>query len=481
MKPLHKLNYCHSYAKLGPALSSFVDPTPITTPYLIHANSDLATRLGIDLGDKEELAQLLSGKRTLPQWKPLAMKYTGHQFGQYNPDLGDGRGLLLAEFIDDSEQKWDMHLKGSGQTPFSRMGDGRAVIRSSVREYLISAAMTGLGIETTQALALVGSQTPVRREELERAATLLRIAPTHIRFGHFEYLFYSGQQHLIQPLMDHVINWHFPKLKGRKDRFKLFLSEVVKRTAKMIAGWQAYGFYHGVMNTDNMSILGQTFDYGPYAFIEQYQPNFVGNHTDYEGRYAFNRQPGIAHWNLSALGYALSSVLEKDDIEVVLASYVDEVQAQYTGLMRERFGLISSKEGDSDELNHVLVLMEKLKLDYNHSFRRLSELTYREWFSEPSFQDPEWQLWMKQYQHRLELDYSDEAERIKAMCSINPKYILRTHLTQEVIDEMESGRFDIVDSWMKVLANPFVSHQVPSHWSKPARDGGVNICLSCSS
>lgn len=481
MKPLDQLTYCFSYAELGPAFSTKVEPIPLSSPYLIHSNLPLAQTLGIDLGEPDVLAKLLSGNTLLAQWRPIAMKYTGHQFGQYNPDLGDGRGLLLAEFVDPWGQKWDLHLKGSGQTPFSRMGDGRAVIRSSVREYLVSAAMQGLGIETTQALALIGSNTRVEREETERAASLLRVAPTHIRFGHFEYLFYSGQQQLIQPLLEHLIKWHFPGLEKSQDKYGDFLKEVVNRTATMIAHWQAYGFYHGVMNTDNMSILGQTFDYGPFAFMEAYQPSLVANHTDYEGRYAFERQPGVGHWNLSALGYALSSVIKRDDIETILASYVQKIQNAYTSLMRERTGLISHVNKDSELVNRMLVLMEKLKLDYHYSLRRLSELSYRDWYQEPIFQDPEWQQWMRSYQNRLELDYHNEPLRIQAMCKVNPKYILRTHLAQAVIEQVELGNFDTLNLWMKVLANPFIEHPVPSHWTRPSSEGDANPCLSCSS
>ncbi|GEA59462.1 protein adenylyltransferase SelO [Vibrio comitans] len=486
MKRLDQLDYCHTYADLGASLSSRVNPTPLDDPYLIHANHRLAKTLGIDIesvGD-EILTQLLSGQGILDSWSPIAMKYTGHQFGQYNPDLGDGRGLLLTEFVDDKGEKWDFHLKGSGQTPYSRGADGRAVIRSSVREYLISAAMDGLGIPTTCALALSGAKTPIQREEIESAATLLRIAPSHVRFGHFEYLFYSGQPAELKALADYIIHWHMPDLEDSHDKYAAFFQEVTKRTASMIAHWQAYGFCHGVMNTDNMSILGLTFDYGPFAFLDTYLSKHICNHSDYSGRYAFHQQPGIGQWNLSALGYALSSLIDSKQIETSLQGYAPQIQAQYRRLMRARFGLQSKHENDPELINSCLELMEKLGLDFHYTLRVLSETSPNDWAEttlDSTLNKPEFITWLAGYKKRVLLDYSNDQERQTLMQRVNPKYILRTHLAQEAIEQVENGEFDILETWLKVLANPFVEHACPSHWSLPPRNDQKGICLSCSS
>ncbi|MDN3715737.1 YdiU family protein [Vibrio breoganii] len=486
MKSLDQLDYCHTYADLGSSLSSRVNPTPLSDPYLIHTNQRLAKQLGIDIesvGD-EILTQLMSGQGILESWSPIAMKYTGHQFGQYNPDLGDGRGLLLTEFINDDGEKWDFHLKGSGQTPYSRGADGRAVIRSSVREYLISAAMDGLSIPTTQALAISGASTPVRREEIESAATLLRIAPSHVRFGHFEYLFYSGQHSEIKALADYIILWHMPELKDSEDKYAAFFQQVTKRTASMIAHWQAYGFCHGVMNTDNMSILGLTFDYGPFAFLDTYLSKHICNHSDYSGRYAFHQQPGIGQWNLSALGYALSSLIDSKQIEASLQEYASHIQAEYRRLMRARFGLDSEHENDPELINSCLELMEKLGLDFHFTLRVLSETGPDNWTDtelNSTLNKPEFIAWLREYQQRIALDYSNDQERQNAMQGVNPKYILRTHLAQEAIEKVENGEFEILETWLTVLANPFIDHACPSHWSLPPSNDQKGICLSCSS
>ncbi|GEA52203.1 UPF0061 protein [Vibrio inusitatus NBRC 102082] len=486
MKSLDQLNYHHTYADLGSSLSSRVDPTPLHAPYLIHTNHRLATKLGIDIksADNEVLTQLLSGQGILDSWSPIAMKYTGHQFGQYNPDLGDGRGLLLTEFVDDTGNKWDLHLKGSGQTPYSRGADGRAVIRSSVREYLVSAAMDGLGIPTTQALALSGAKTPVQRENIESAATLLRVAPSHVRFGHFEYLFYSGQHTEIQALADYIIHWHMPELEDLNDKYAAFFQQVTKSTATMIAHWQVYGFCHGVMNTDNMSILGLTFDYGPFAFLDTYLSKHICNHSDYSGRYAFHQQPGIGQWNLSALGYALSSLIDSKQIEASLQAYSSHIQAEYRRLMRARFGFTTERENDPELINSCLDLMEKLGLDFHFTLRILSETGPNNWSDAElnnSLNKPEFTTWLRDYEKRILLDYQNDHERQKAMQGVNPKYILRTHLAQETIQQVENGQFDILDTWLAVLANPFIEHSCPSHWSLPPRSDQKGICLSCSS
>jgi uncharacterized protein YdiU (UPF0061 family) len=248
------------------------------------------------------------------------MTYSGHQFGQYNPQLGDGRGLLLGEVINRKGERWDVHLKGAGRTPYSRFGDGRAVLRSSIREYLCSEAIHALGIPTTRALCIIGSKEPVQRETRETAATLVRIADSHIRFGHFEWIFHNKPTHL-KDFADYVINRHYPDCATADKPYAALLNAIVNRTATLMAQWQLVGFAHGVMNTDNFSITGCTFDYGPYGFLDVYKPSFVCNHSDNTGRYAWNQQPSIGLWNLNALAYALSPLIDKEDIMSALQRY----------------------------------------------------------------------------------------------------------------------------------------------------------------
>ncbi|NVP03424.1 YdiU family protein, partial [Photobacterium damselae subsp. damselae] len=283
MKRLDQLVFNNTFRQLPDVFGQAVTPIGLDNAFLVSANPEVAALL--DLNPEElytpSFVRIFSGNQQLAQFNPIAMKYTGHQFGQYNPDLGDGRGLLLGEVVTDRGQKWDLHLKGSGKTPYSRMGDGRAVLRSSIREYLASAAMSGLGIPTTHALAIIGSETPVYREQQEYGATLVRVAESHIRFGHFEYLFFTRQYPALKRLMDYVIDHHYLDLKQQGNPYQALFYRICETTAEMIAAWQAVGFAHGVMNTDNMSILGLTFDYGPYAFLDDYIPNFICNHSDY--------------------------------------------------------------------------------------------------------------------------------------------------------------------------------------------------------
>ncbi len=313
MRTLEGLRFDNTYARLPDAFSARLAPTPFTShPYLVSFNPDAASL--IDLDPKEvqrpEFVQYFSGARMLAGAEPLAMLYAGHQFGHYVPQLGDGRAILLGEVRNDRGEKWDLHLKGAGQTPFSRHGDGRAVLRSSIREYLGGEAMQGLGIPTTRALCLVGSEDEVLREEgVESGAMLVRLAPSHVRFGSFEVFAHRRQMAHLKQLADYVIENHFSHLQGASDGYFSFFREVVQKTAELVAKWQAVGFAHGVLNTDNMSILGLTLDYGPFGFLDDYDAGLICNHSDRGGRYAFHRQPNIANWNLHALGEALLSLI----------------------------------------------------------------------------------------------------------------------------------------------------------------------------
>lgn len=309
------VNFTHRFSDLPSAFFTYVTPQPLDNTRWVVWNGELAKQFGLPESANEELLNVFAGQNEFASFAPLAMKYAGHQFGVYNPDLGDGRGLLLAEMQHQNGTWFDIHLKGAGLTPYSRMGDGRAVLRSTIREYLCSEAMAGLGIPTTRALGMMDSDTPVYREKMEYGALLIRIAETHIRFGHFEHFFYTNQLSEQKYLADKVIEWYFPDCLEVEKPYAAMFETIVEKTSVMIAYWQAYGFAHGVMNTDNMSILGQTFDYGPFGFLDDYDPNYICNHSDYQGRYAFEQQPRIALWNLSALAHSLSALVQREELE----------------------------------------------------------------------------------------------------------------------------------------------------------------------
>lgn len=345
MKSLDDLDFDNRFARLGDAFSTEVLPDPIAEPRLVVASPAALALLDLpaETSDEALFAELFGGHKLWSEAEPRAMVYSGHQFGSYNPRLGDGRGLLLGEVINQAGEHWDLHLKGAGQTPYSRMGDGRAVLRSSIREFLASEALPALGIPSSRALCVIGSSTPVWREKKESAATLLRLAPSHVRFGHFEYFYYTRQHDQLKQLAAFVLEHHFADCNAAERPYAAMFRQVVERNAELIARWQAYGFCHGVMNTDNMSILGITFDYGPYAFLDDFDANHICNHSDDAGRYSFSNQVPIAHWNLAALAQALTPLVEVDELRASLDLFLPLYQAHYLDLMRRRWAWASPR------------------------------------------------------------------------------------------------------------------------------------------
>ncbi|KAA0454055.1 MAG: YdiU family protein, partial [Candidatus Thioglobus sp.] len=354
-----------NFASLGDDFFSPIETQTLKNAFLIHKNQALYQKLEIGLDDKT-LLKVASGTAKFQNSQPIASIYAGHQFGYFVPQLGDGRSCLIGQ-----ANGHELSLKGAGQTPFSRGADGRCVLRSSIREYLASIAMHGLGIPTTEALTLVGSQSEVYRENIEFGAIVMRTAPSHIRFGNFELFASRGQIVQVKKLADFVIRHYYPQCLG-KNKYSDFLVLVIKRTAKMIATWQAQGFEHGVMNTDNMSILGLTIDYGPFGFLEKYDPKFICNHSDHEGRYAFDQQPGVALWNLSRLADALNSLISDQQIKAALAQYQGYLVRYYSNLMRTKFGLFTKDENDNQLIGDFLNILYKHKKDYTNSIRGLS-------------------------------------------------------------------------------------------------------------
>ncbi|MEI8595709.1 protein adenylyltransferase SelO [Photobacterium sp. Hal280] len=489
MRKLTELIFNNTYSELPSVFGTRVIPQPLDNPYLVSVNPAVCDMLELDPAEAQTpfFAELFTGNEALNGLDPLAMKYTGHQFGQYNPDLGDGRGLLMGEVITSKGKKWDIHLKGSGQTPYSRMGDGRAVLRSSIREYLASAAMKGLGIRTTHALAVLASDTPVYREKVEPGATLIRVAESHLRFGHFEYLFYTQQHAELKLLADYLIRHHFSDLLSHATPYAAMFQRIVDLTATLIADWQAVGFAHGVMNTDNMSVLGLTFDYGPYGFLDDYQPGYICNHSDYSGRYAFNQQPSIALWNLSALGYAFTPLLDKEEIDTALHSYQSRLQQEYSIRMRNKLGIVERHEEDSALFSEMFELLANQAIDYTLFFRTLTgipadKLTDSSHLFSDLVNDPvPLQAWLNTYAKRLAREQSNDAERLALMRLHNPKYILRNYLAQQAIEQAERGDYAMVENLLDVLASPYDEHPGCEHLAVKPPQWGKALEISCSS
>ena len=486
MKSLTDLTFDNRFARLGDAFSTPVLPEPIDAPRLVVASAQAMALLDLDPAQAAEpvFAELFGGHKLWSEAEPRAMVYSGHQFGGYSPRLGDGRGLLLGEVRNAAGQHWDLHLKGAGQTPYSRSGDGRAVLRSSIREFLASEYLHALGIPSSRALCVVGSSTPVWRERQESAAMVLRLAPSHIRFGHFEYFYYSKQPEQLKELVEHVLACHFPECREQEQPYLALFRTVVERNAELIAHWQAYGFCHGVMNSDNMSILGITFDFGPYAFLDDFDAQHICNHSDDSGRYSFSNQVPIAHWNLSALAQALTPFIEVDALRETLGLFLPLYQAHYLDLMRRRLGLTRAGEHDQTLIERLLQLMQGSAVDYHLFFRRLGEqapaqavASLRDDFVDLAGFDQ----WASDYCARAAEGDDDQDARRTRMHAVNPLYVLRNYLAQQAIEAAEQGDYGPVRELHQVLSQPFEAQAGMARYAERPPQWGKHLEISCSS
>ena len=501
-----KLN---SFAALGSVFYTRLPTTPLNQPELLHVDAQGAALLGLSERAVRDPAFLdvVSGTTALPGGDTLAAVYSGHQFGHWAGQLGDGRAHLLGE-LSGPGGNWELQLKGAGMTPYSRMGDGRAVLRSSVREYLASIAMQGLGIPTTRVLSLVSAKNPVMRETVESAAVVARMAPSFIRFGSFQHWAALQQPEHLRQLADYVIARFYPECLSTHNPYVALLESVVVRTAKLMAGWQVVGFCHGVMNTDNMSILGLTLDYGPYGFMDGFDANHICNHTDTNGRYAWHAQPSVAHWNLYQLANSLHTIVPDAD---ALRAALDQFEPVFLDAMQNRMmdklGLSDWQEGDETLIDDLWSLMQASHVDFTLTFRQLAyapglhdiaqsgatqqqietdlghtvSATLRPFIDLFVDRDAA-EKWLQRYRQRVSISRSDpHFNRIQTMLSANPLYILRNHLAQQAIDAAQQGDASEIDQLVKVLRNPFVAHAgmeayaaLPPAWAR-------HIEVSCSS
>jgi uncharacterized protein YdiU (UPF0061 family) len=469
---------------LGPAFSTALPPQPLPAAHWVARSDKLAAELGLGgwLASDEALA-VLSGNTPAAGSMPLASVYSGHQFGVWAGQLGDGRALLLGE-IQSPAGPMELQLKGSGLTPYSRMGDGRAVLRSSIREFLCSEAMASLGIPTTRALAVIGSPLPVRRETIETAAVVTRVAPSFIRFGHFEHFTHTARDlGAARELLHAVIVRHYPELEAAAQPAAALLEAATVRTAKLLAQWQAVGFMHGVMNTDNMSILGLTIDYGPFGFMDAYVPMHICNHSDEQGRYAFARQPSVALWNLHALAQALLPLIDGEPeaaSEIALAAlqpYRSVFPQSMLDAMRAKLGLASAEEDDQALIDDLLRLMAADRCDYTITFRALATDSARDHFVDREAFD----AWALRYGERLARENSLAAERHARMNALNPKFVLRNHLAQNAIEAAQQGEFGETARLLKVLEHPFDEQPEHAAYADFPPPGADAIEVSCSS
>ena len=486
--PSLSLPWQKGFAALGSDFYTELRPTPLPSPHWVGTSHSAARLLGLPEGwhQSEEALQALTGNQVLAGSTPLASVYSGHQFGVWAGQLGDGRAILLGELAGGHE----IQLKGAGRTPYSRMGDGRAVLRSSIREFLCSEAMHGLGIPTSRALCITGSPGLVRREELETAAVVTRVAPSFVRFGHFEHFAANDQEEQLRTLADYVIDRYYPECRSPEatspwggNPYAALLHSVSERTAQLMAQWQAVGFCHGVMNTDNMSILGLTLDYGPFQFLDAFVPGHICNHSDHHGRYAYNRQPNIAYWNLFCLAQALLPLIEDQDTALAaLESYKTVFPDAFMAQMHKKLGLTQAQESSEALVEPLLQLLAQNAVDYTIFWRRLSHAVaegqfepVRDLFADRAAFD----AWLLSYSELLALE--DKALAADLMLNSNPKFVLRNHLGEQAIRAAKGGDFSELATLQRLLERPFDEHPGHEAYADFPPDWASSISISCSS
>ncbi len=497
------LTWTHRLTQLGPSFFTRLQPTPVASPRWAACNQSLRQALNWPetLFDDDHLPAF-AGNALLTGSDPLATVYSGHQFGQWAGQLGDGRALWLGEAAS-SQGPQEIQLKGAGRTPYSRGGDGRAVLRSSIREYLCSEAMHGLGIPTTRALCLVASPEPVWRETRESAAVVTRVAPSFLRFGHFEHFSSQGQTDALKALADHAIAHHLPECLSRQSRWQgnvyaALLDEVQDRTAKLLAQWQAVGFCHGVMNTDNMSLLGLTIDYGPFQFMDGFDPGHICNHSDHQGRYAYGRQPNVAYWNLYCLAQALAPLINDEALTLQVLEGYKSLFPRYLGdAMRAKLGLTGAlapeteREADWTLVEDLMQIMATEQVDFTLFWRQLSHAVQDQssaaavqpegWhrITDQVLDRPRLHQWLERYTARA--GQPQFAAMAQTMLQTNPKFVLRNHLAEIAIRQAKQGDFSEIETLHHLLQSPFDEHPGAEAYAAVPPDWASQLEISCSS
>ena len=480
------LSWSQRFSNLGEVFTETLEPAPLPQPYWVGHSNSLADRLGLPSGwtESSELLDAFTGNHVLEGSQLRASVYSGHQFGVWAGQLGDGRACSLGELAG-----LEVQLKGAGPTPYSRRGDGRAVLRSSIREFLCSEAMHGLGIPTTRALCVTGSDAAVWREQKETAAVVTRVAPSFIRFGHFEHFCHTHQHTELQALTDFVIEHFYPECQTStawdSNPYTALIAAVTERTAKMIARWQSVGFCHGVMNTDNMSILGLTLDYGPFQFLDGYDPAHICNHSDTQGRYAFHKQPSIAYWNLFCLGQALMPLVkDQDNAVAALETFKAHYEQAFAKATAHKLGFADAQDNQRPVIEEALKLLAAEKVDFTIFWRRLSHWAARRDLADASVIDlfinrEAATNWLASYAALL--DATPDAPGAALMLQTNPKYILRNHLGELAIQAAKRKDFSVLKALQTILETPYEEHPEQDAFAQFAPDWAANIEISCSS
>ena len=475
----------NTFARLPEHFYARLDPTPVAAPRIVKVNVELARELGLDANalTSEHGVAVLAGNRVADGAEPIALAYAGHQFGHFVPQLGDGRANLLGELVSRDGQRYDVQLKGSGRTPFSRGGDGRAALGPVLREYIVSEAMAALGVPTTRALAAVTTGEQVLRDIVLPGAVLTRVAASHLRVGTFQYFVARGDVDGLRMLADYAIVRHYPEAAQAKEPYGALLEGVIARQAQLIAQWMLLGFIHGVMNTDNTSISGETIDYGPCAFMEAYDPAKVYSSIDHGGRYAYGNQPRVALWNLARLAESLLPVLAQESgseeaglvaANEALSAFEPQFQAAHSAGLRRKLGLVVEREGDAALAENLLQCMAANHADFTLTFRKLCDAAagpkgdagVRALFADPAAYDG----WAAGWRRRLEEEIADGQARTAAMRRMNPLFIPRNHLVEAALDAANLRQdFQPFEDLLAVISRPYDERPELERFSAPAR------------
>ena len=480
---MNKINwkFDNTYSKLSNSFREFIKPTPVHNPKLVIFNYQLAEDINLDFSNlnKDELSKIFSGNDLPKESKTLAQAYAGHQFGHFTM-LGDGRAVLLGEHIDNKKNRYDVQFKGSGITSFSRGGDGRAALGPMLREYIISEAIHALNIPTTRSLAVVKTGEKVVRENLLEGAILTRIASSHIRVGTFQYIAATQNIDNLNTLVDYTIDRHYPEIKKSKSKVLDLLNLVMERQCQLVINWMRVGFIHGVMNTDNMTISGETIDYGPCAFMDHYDPNTVFSSIDKFGRYAFSNQPPITKWNLARFAECLVPLIDKDgDVAIKLATdLIDNFQNIYEdkwlNMMRGKLGLFGEDKNDKKLIEDLLDWMKKNKVDYTNTFCNLMGDNSNEIYKNKDFIN-----WKNEWKKRSELNNLAKEKQTKLMRENNPIVIPRNHKVEEALVEADKGSFDKIKKLLTILKNPYINRNNIEEYQTPAPSSNKKYQTFC--
>ena len=466
----------NTYYKLPDSFKENINPIPVKNPELIILNKNLADELNLDFSklDNKEISKQLSGNSLPKGSNSIAQAYAGHQFGHFTM-LGDGRAVLIGEHLSKKKDRYDIQFKGSGKTAFSRNGDGRAALGPMLREYVISEAMNGLGIPTTRSLAVVKTGEDVIRETSQPGAILTRIASSHIRVGTFQYIAARQKKDEIEVLLNYVIDRHYPDIKNSKNKATELLSNVLEKQINLVVNWMRVGFIHGVMNTDNMSISGETIDYGPCAFMDTYDPKTVFSSIDQMGRYAYFNQPVITKWNLSRFAECLIPLIDKNQEKAIqlateiINSFEKKYEEKWLNMMRDKLGLFGMDEKDKFLILDLLTWMHQKKIDYTNTFCHLMNENIKE---DKDYEDEDFKNWKKRWNERLKTNNNTPEKSLKLMRSANPIVIPRNHKVEEALEAAEKNNFKPITRLVEILKDPYsqqkniINYQIPSNSEK---------------